>query len=77
VPLLAGVQGEDLALPPVLPRQVREHTQQLPADALGDQRRMVQGMGQFSQPGHPDTLVPGQERPGRSLIGGLPSMNLY
>jgi hypothetical protein len=49
-PLPVSVQGENLALLPVLPRHVREHAQQLPAARLGHQRRMVQGMNQPPQP---------------------------
>ena len=62
-PLLIGVESEDLALPPVVRRHVREHAQQVPAGGLGDKRRMIQGMNQFPQPGPPQTVVPGQERP--------------
>jgi len=71
------VQGEDLALLPVLPRHVREHAQQLPAGRLGDKRRMIQGMDQFPQAGPPQTVVPGEERPGRSPVGGLPRTDLH
>jgi len=47
-------------------------------DALtGDQRRMVQGMDQFPQARRPETVVPGQERLGRSLVGGLPRTHLH
>jgi hypothetical protein len=77
VPLLARVQGEDLALLPVLPRHVREHAQQMPAGGLYDKRRMIQGMDQFPQPGHPETVVPGKKRLGRSLVGGLPRTDLH
>jgi hypothetical protein len=77
VPLLAHVQGESLALPPVLPRHVRNHPRQLPADGLGDPCRIVQGMDQFLQPGRTQTVVPGQERPGRSLVSGLPRTDLH
>jgi len=77
VPLIACVQGENLALPPVLPRHVCEHAQQLPLGGLGDQRRMIQRIDQFSQPGHPHTVVPGEERPGRRLADGLPRTDLH
>ena len=73
----AGVQGEDLALLPVLPRHVREHAEQPPPGGLGDKRRMIQRVGQFSQPGPPEAVVPGQERLGRSLVGGLPRTDLH
>jgi hypothetical protein len=33
--------------------------------------RMIQGMNQFPQPGHPQSGVPGEKRLGRSLVGGL------
>ena len=48
MPLLVGVQGENLALRPVAPWHIGEHAQQLPADGLGDERRMIEGMDQFS-----------------------------
>ena len=48
-----------------------------PAARLGHQRRMVQGLSQPPQPGHPQTVVPGQERPGRSLAGRLPRTDLH
>jgi len=72
VPLRVGVQGENLALLSVAPWHVGEHAQQLPTRCLGDERRMVQGMDQFSQAGRPQAVVPGQERLGRRLVGGLP-----
>ncbi len=34
-------------------------------------------MDQFSQPGYPETVVPGQEHLGRSLVGGLPRTDLH
>jgi hypothetical protein len=34
-------------------------------------------MDQFLQPGHTQTVVPGQERPGRSLVSGLPRTDLH
>ena len=49
--LLIGVQGKNLALPPVLPRHVRKHPRQLPVGGLGNKRRIVQGVDQFPQPG--------------------------
>ena len=61
MPLLAGVEGEDLALLPVLPRHVREHAGQPPPGGLGDKRRMIQRAGQLSQAGHPETVVRGKE----------------
>ncbi len=77
VPLLAGVEGEDLALLPVLPRHVREHAEQPPPGGLGDKRRMIQRAGQLSQAGHPETVVAGKELLGRSLVGGLPRTDLH
>jgi hypothetical protein len=38
---------------------------------------MIQGMNQFPQPGHPEMVVPGEERPGRSLVGGLPRTHVH
>ena len=73
MPLRVGVQGENLALLSVAPWHVGEHAQQLPTRCLGDERRMVQGMDQFSQAGRPQAVVPGQERLGRRLVGGLPA----
>ena len=77
VPLLARVKGENLALPPVLPRHVREHAQQLPVGGLGDKSRIIQGMDQFPQTRHPETVVPGKKRLGRRLVGGLPRTNVH
>jgi hypothetical protein len=62
-------QAEAAALVP--PWHVGKHAQQLPVGGLRDKRRMVQGMDQFPQPGRPETVVPVQERLGRSLVGGL------
>jgi hypothetical protein len=76
-PLLIGVQSEDLALPPVLPRHVREHAQQLPAGGHRDKRRMIQGMDQFPEPGYPKTALPGKKLPGRRLVSGLPRTDLH
>jgi hypothetical protein len=77
VPPLAGVEGEDLALLPVLPRHVREHAEQSPPGGLDDKRRMIQRAGQFSQAGHPETVVAGKKLLGRSLIGGVPRTDLH
>jgi hypothetical protein len=44
---------------------------------LGDKRRMIQGTNQFSQPGRPETVVPGKKRLGSSLVGGLPRSDLH
>ena len=41
------------------------------------QRWMIQGMDQFPQTGRPDAVVPGEERLGRSLVGGLPRTDLH
>jgi len=38
---------------------------------------MIQRMDQFLQAGPPQTVVPGKERPGRNLVGGLPRTNLH
>jgi hypothetical protein len=38
---------------------------------------MVQRIDQFPQAGYPQTVVPGQERAGRSLVGGLPRTDLH
>jgi len=76
-PLLIGVESEDLALPPVARQHVREHAQQMSASGLGDKRRMIQGTNQFSQPGRPETVVPGKKRLGSSLVGGLPRSDLH
>jgi hypothetical protein len=77
VPLLVRVEGENLALLPVLSRHVREHAGQLPVGSLGDKRRMIQRVDQFSQAGHPETAMPGKKRLGRRLVGGLPRANLH
>jgi hypothetical protein len=71
-PLLIGVQSENLALPPVVRRHVGEHAQQVAVGGLGDKRRVIQGMNQFSQPGRPETAVPGEKCAGSGLVGGLP-----
>ena len=76
-PLLIGVESEDLTLPPVVRRHVREHAQQVSAGGLGDKRRMIQGMNQFPQPGPPETVVPGKKRLGSSLVGGLSRSDLH
>jgi hypothetical protein len=76
-PLLIGVESEDLALPPVVRRHVREHAQQVSVGSLGDKGRMIQGMNQLSQPGPPETVVPGKKRLGCSLVGGLPRSDLH
>jgi hypothetical protein len=34
-------------------------------------------MDQFPQAGRPETVVPGEERLGRSLVGGLPRTYLH
>jgi hypothetical protein len=49
----------------------------VPAGGLGDKRRMIQGMNQFPQAGHPETVVPGKERLGSSLTGGLPLPDVH
>ena len=49
----------------------------MPVGGLGDKRRMIQGMNQFPQPGPPQTVVPGEKRLGRSLVGGLPRTDLH
>jgi hypothetical protein len=71
------VESEDLALPPVVRHHVGEHAQQVAAGGLGDKRRMIQGMHQFSQAGRPETVVPGKERLGNGLVGGLPRPDLH
>jgi hypothetical protein len=38
---------------------------------------MIQGMNQFSQPGHPETAVPDKKRLGSGLVGGLPRSDLH
>ena len=77
MPLLARVKGENLALPPVLFRHVRQHAQQLPVIGLGNKSRIIQGMGQFPQARHPETVVPGKKRLGRRLVDGLPRTNVH
>ena len=77
VPLLINVEGENLALLPALPRHVGEHPQQPLIITLGDKCRMIQGVNQFAQPGHPEAVVPGKERLGHSPVGGLPRTNLH
>jgi hypothetical protein len=77
VPLLTGVEGEDLALPPVPPRHIREHAEQSPPGGLGDKRRMIQRADEFSQAGHPQTVVPGKKLLGRRLVGGHPRTNVH
>lgn len=72
MPLLACVEGKDLTLLPVVPWHVREHAEQMAAGGLGDKRRMIQGMEQLPQAGHPETAVPGKKRLGRSLVCCLP-----
>ena len=71
------MKGEDLALPPVPRRHVHEHPQRLPVGGLGDKSRIIQGIDQFSQTGHPETVVPGKKRPGRRLVGGRPQTNVH
>ena len=44
---------------------------------LGDERRMVKGMDQFSQAGRAEAVMPGQERLGRGLVGGLPRADVH
>ena len=76
-PLLVGVEGQDLALLPVLPRHVREHAEQLSLDGLSDKCRMIQRADQFSQAGYPETIMPDKKLLGRSLVGGLPRTDLH
>ena len=58
---------------PVADRRVRpKEVEALPAGRLGDKRRMIHRVDQFSQAGPPQAVVPGEERLGRSLVGGLP-----
>jgi len=73
-PLLGRVEGENLALPPVLSRHIRERAQQSSACGLGDKRRVIQGMNQFPQPGRSQIVVPGRNVC-RHLVGGLPRTN--
>jgi hypothetical protein len=44
---------------------------------LGDKRRVIQRMNQFSQPGPPETAVPGEKCAGSGLVGGLPRSDLH
>ena len=77
MPLRARVKGENLALPPVLRRHIREHAQQLPVGGRGDKGRIIQRMDHLPQPGHPQTAVLGKKRLGRRLVGGLPRTNVH
>ena len=38
---------------------------------------MIQRAGQFSQPGHPETVAAGKKLLGRSLVGGFPRTDLH
>jgi hypothetical protein len=76
-PLLASMEGENLALLPVPLRRVREHPQQMSVGGLGDKRRMVEGMDQFPKAGRTDAVVPGQERLDRSMVGDLPRTDIH
>ena len=38
---------------------------------------MVKGMDQFSQAGRAEAVMPGQERLGRGLVGGLPRADVH
>ena len=49
----------------------------MPVGGLGDKRRMVKGMDQFSQAGRAEAVMPGQERLGRGLVGGLPRADVH
>src|SRR6516164_2406682 len=77
MPLLAGVQGENLALLPALLRNIGEHPQQPPVVVLGQQRRIIQRVEELPQASPAGVVVPGEERPGSFLIGGLPRTNLH
>jgi hypothetical protein len=71
------VEGKDLALLPVPPGHIREHPQQAPVRGLGDNRRMVEGMEEFPEAGHPDAAVPGEERLGSRLVSGFPRADVH
>lgn len=72
VSLLGSMKSKNLTLMPVPPGHIREHSQQAPARGLGNECRMVEGMDEFPQPGHPGAVVPGEERLGRPLVGAPP-----
>jgi hypothetical protein len=77
VPLVAGVQGENLALLPALLRNISEHPQQLPVVVFGQQRRMIQWVEELPQAGPAGVVVPDEERPGGDLIACFPRTNLH
>jgi hypothetical protein len=69
--LPGSVKGQDLALLPAPVGHIGEHSQQVPVHVLGDKRRIVLRMDQLHQTGHTRAAMPGQERLGSRLVGGL------
>jgi hypothetical protein len=56
-------------------RHVGEHSQQVPVSIVDNRRRIVLGMDQVSPTGHVGTAMPGKERLGHRLVGGLSRMD--
>ena len=77
VPLPGSVESKDLALLPVPPGHIREHPQQAPARGLSHECRMLEGMDEFPQPGHPGAVMPGEERLCSRLVGRFSRPDLH